>query len=633
MKHLVLLFFVLMSAVYLQAQPANRDSIRRIIANHPDDSIGINAIRQLAIDLTMFSADSTTYSIELTNEAIARAQTLHIPSEEMKAYYDRAWMYYLQGDLTTSKQDYEKAIEMADALGDEFSYHKYRDRITTILFEEGKKDEALEIKYASMAYFKGIKDTLQLLSSMGLLGHAYFFYGDYEKGKEILYEKLSYNYDSPGRIEDYGNLGIAHYELGELDSAVYYMTLAGEMGKDYPFFMIANQMYLAKVLHKKGEKEKAVAVLEELNEEYADQDEKYLYELKMLLSEYHLELGAVDKAAAYFEEIQHGLLSQDLLTQQKKSLLGYRIFEQRGNYEQALNYHKDYHDATISINEVSRDSAFQVIESKYELVKKEEEIIAQKLKLRNVWVLLLSLGAVLGIALIGLYVRNRKQQYRSEILTEKARTQELEIQGLQQERQLISMQSILQGQEAERKRIARDLHDNIGSMMAAIKIKMHTIRENNSQLESMVSQVSEEVRRISHNMTPLAFGLSGLEGAVDDLSQILKSHQIRVNSRMEGLDQIEGEDRAIMFYRILQEMVNNIIKHSEASQVRMSSHAEQGKLKVDISDNGKGISTEAWETGQNLGFKNIKSRITYLQGRIVMDNSKGTRFDMVIPLV
>jgi signal transduction histidine kinase len=632
MKHALFLLLLFLTAARVYAQPANRDSIRRIIAAHPDDSIGIDAIRQLAIDITMFSSDSTSFSIELTNEAIAKAQALRVPSEEMKAYYDRAWMYYLQGDLQTSKQDYEKAIEMAEAIGDEYSYNKYRDRLTTILFEEGKKDEALEIKYASIEYFKEIKDTLQLLSCMGLLGHAYFFYGDYEKGKEIIYEKLSYNYDSPGKIEDYGNLGIAHYELGELDSAVYYMTLAGEMGKDYPFFMIANQMYLAKVLHKKGQKEEAIAVLEELNVEYADQDEKYLYELKMQLAEYHLELGSIDKAAVYFEEIQNGLLSQDLLTQQKKSLLGYQIFEQQQDFQQALQYYKDYHEATISINEVSRDSAFQVIESKYELVKKEEEIIAQQLKLRNVWVLLLSLGLILGTALIALYIRNRKQKFRSEILTEKARTQELEIQGLHQEKQLISMHSILQGQEAERRRIARDLHDNIGSMMAAIKIKMHTIRENNSQLESMVSQVSEEVRRISHNMTPLAFGLSGLEGAVDDLSQIMKSHHIQVSNRMKDLDRIEGEDRAIMFYRILQEMVNNIIKHSEASKVQLSSQVENDKLKIEIRDNGKGVSTEAWETGQNLGFKNIKSRITYLQGSIALDNTKGTRFNITIPL-
>jgi signal transduction histidine kinase len=133
-------------------------------------------------------------------------------------------------------------------------------------------------------------------------------------------------------------------------------------------------------------------------------------------------------------------------------------------------------------------------------------------------------------------------------------------------------------------------------------------------------------------MTPLAFGLSGLEGAVDDLSQIMKSHHIQVSNRMKDLDRIEGEDRAIMFYRILQEMVNNIIKHSEASKVQLSSQVENDKLKIEIRDNGKGVSTEAWETGQNLGFKNIKSRITYLQGSIALDNTKGTRFNITIPL-
>ncbi len=633
MKPTILLCLLLSSAVLLTGQKANRDSLRQIIATSPEDSLGINAMRLLSIDITMFSPDSISYSIEMTDKAIDLAESKGVRTEEMKAYYDRAWMYYLQGDLVTSSKDYRNAIDLAKAIGDDYSYHKYRDRLTTILFEEGKKDEALEIKYASLDYFKKIEDTVQVLNCLGLLGHAYFFYEDFAKGKEIIYEKLSYNYTYPGTIEDYGNLGIAHYELGALDSAVYYMTLAGEMGKDYPFFMIANQMYLAKVLHKKGEKQKAVALLEDLNATYADLDEKNLYELKMLLSEYHLELGAIDQSLAYFNEIESGLLSQDLLTQQKKSLLGSRLYEGKGDYRKALNFYKAYHETTININEVSRDSAYQVIESKYQLVKKEEEIVAQKLKLRNVWLLLFSSGAILLIALIGLYVRNRKQQYEKDLLSEKSRSQELEIEGLLKEKQLVSMQSILKVQEAERKRIARDLHDNIGSMMAAIKIRMHTIQENSAQLESMVNQVSEEVRRISHNMTPLAFGLSGLEGAVDDLCQVLRAHGIQVVSQTRGLEQLKDEDRAIMFYRVLQEMVNNIVKHSEATQVYITSLEEHGILQVEIKDNGKGLSQKAWQETKNLGFKNIKSRITYLQGDITMNNTEGTIFNITIPIV
>ncbi len=631
MKHLLLLFLFLNVAV-LSAQKANRDSLRQIIAMAGQDSIGIHATRDLAFDIAMFSPDSISYSIELTDEAIDLAKAKNIPIEEMKGYFDRAWMYYLQGDLANSQEDYLRAINLAEAQGQDYYYHVYRDRLAGVLFETGKKDEALALKYASIDYFKETNDTLQIVNSLGLLGHTYFLQDEYEKGKEIIYEKLSYNYVYPGTIEDYGNLGIAHYELGDLDSAVYYMELAGEMGKDYPFFMIANDMYLAKVLHKKGEKQKAITVLEAINEEYADLDEKNLYELKMLLSEYHLELGNTEESMAYFTEIESGLLSQDLFTQQKKSFLGSRLYEEKGDYEQALSYYKTYHEVTDTINEVSRDSAYQVIESKYQVAKKEEQIAAQKLKLKNVWLLLFSLAAVLLIALIGLYIHNRKQRYEKDLLAEKSKRQTLEIEGLQREKQLVSMQSILKVQEAERKRIARDLHDNIGSMMAAIKIRMHTIQENSMQLESMVNQVSEEVRRISHNMTPLAFGLSGLEGAVDDLCQILQAHDIRVEKDVQGLELLHDEDRAIMFFRILQEIINNIVKHSEATEVHLNSHADHADLHLSIRDNGKGVLEKEWAESQNLGFKNIKSRITYLQGDIAMKNAGGTLFNITIPI-
>ncbi|MEL7122513.1 MAG: ATP-binding protein, partial [Bacteroidota bacterium] len=543
----------------------------------------------------------------------------------------RAWMHYLQGNLQDSKKDYLLAIEVAKKIDDDYHYHKFRDKLTTILFEEGKKDEALEIKYTSIAYFKEIKDTLETLSSLGLLGHAYSINGENEKWLALLHEQLSYKYKTAGNIETYGNLGIVHYRLGNLDSAIYYIEIADSMGVKYPFFMMANRMYLAKVYHKKGEKEKAAQLLEELNEEYKALEQKDLFGLKMLLAEYSLELNELEKATQYFEEAEGGLLSQDWTTQQDRGYLGYKIQKESGNLEKALKYYQIYHAAKDSMNQVSRDSAYQVIESKYQLSKKEEEIGAQQLKLKNLWIGVLGLGAVIVITGLIFFFRNSQQNYNANILKEKTRNQELEIKSLQKENQLIALQSIIKGQEDERHRIARDLHDNIGSMVTAIKLKMMTGKNDSAQLDGMIGQVSDEIRRISHNMTPLAFGLSGLEGAIQDLFQQLKKENIQVHSQLENLDKIEDEDRAIMTYRIFQELINYILKHSDATEVQMNASSKHDQIEITISDNGRGLQAEAWENTNNMGLKNIKSRIEYLGGIITLGNSEGTQFSITIP--
>lgn len=87
-----------------------------------------------------------------------------------------------------------------------------------------------------------------------------------------------------------------------------------------------------------------------------------------------------------------------------------------------------------------------------------------------------------------------------------------------------------------------------------------------------------------------------------------------------------------MTYRIFQELVNNIIKHSEATQVEINCKQDGNTLHIDIRDNGKGLSGEVWEKSTNLGLKSIRSRIEYLHGEIRMRNKKGTHFHINIPI-
>ncbi len=164
----------------------NRDSLRKVIQTTTNDTAKIASLCALACDMTMFSPDSVNLAIIMTTRAIELAQSKKIPSEKMRGYYDRGWMHYVQGDFTRSEEDYQSAILLAESLGKYRDYHNFRDAMSSLYFEMGRKDEALEIKYESLAYFRETGDSLRVMSSLSGFIHGYLVNAEFEKARTLL---------------------------------------------------------------------------------------------------------------------------------------------------------------------------------------------------------------------------------------------------------------------------------------------------------------------------------------------------------------------------------------------------------------------------------------------------------------
>ena len=639
MKKLVYIF--ILQSVTTFGQSAFKDSLRQVLDTLSNDSIKIRTICTLAYEVAMFSTDSVDYSVDLTSEAIRLAQANDNQFEEMRARYDRAWMYHLKGDLTKSKADSQRAIHLAQILKEDSHYHKNRDRLANILFEEGKKDEAIAIKYTSLAYFEKTRDTVQILATLKSLIHGYYIIGETEKAKKLGHRLINHQFESPMMIEVYGNLGILHMEEGSLDSAVLYMNIAGEMGVDYPVFLMNNQSMLAKVHFLRGDTATAISILENLDSLNALSDEKYIYAIKLQLSKYYLETDQLTPAIRKFKEAETGLDTENLYNQRRRGWLGQELYAKTANFQQALSYYKIYHAASDSMQQIKRDSAYKVIEAKYELSQKEEKIHKQQIKLRNLGLSFAGLMIVLMLLFFGFFLKYKDQTHRSNLLDLINKQQILQIANLKKDNKVIELRSIIEGQEEERKRIARDLHDNLGSIMATLKIKLLSIREagyeaaglnQGRQVDQMVTQVTDQIRRISHNMAPLAFGLSGLPAAVHELCSQLEAREICVEKDLSDLSRLKDQGKQIMIYRVLQEIINNIVKHSEASSVTLCCKAHENELRIRIGDDGKGMPANQWKFPTSMGLKSIKSRINYLNGTITIVRTRGTYFKISMPL-
>ena len=197
---------------------------------------------------------------------------------------------------------------------------------------------------------------------------------------------------------------------------------------------------------------------------------------------------------------------------------------------------------------------------------------------------------------------------------------ELEINKTQTTLQLIATQ------EAERKRIAEDLHDALGGNLASIKMNIQNMAPGNTQLSTVVGlldKASEDVRSISHNLMPPEFSETNLKDLLANYyNQLNNRGSVRFNFHTSGIDRRFNKIDELMINRIVSELTNNILKHSHATEATIQLIYYEEYLEIMAEDNGVGI---APQISDGIGLKNIQSRVNYLGGKInIHSNSFGT---------
>jgi two-component system NarL family sensor kinase len=270
------------------------------------------------------------------------------------------------------------------------------------------------------------------------------------------------------------------------------------------------------------------------------------------------------------------------------------------------------------------------LEAKYETEKKEAQIKLQQasIKQKNTlnYILISSAGGLLIISLLS--YRN----YRNRQKLQQQRISELET-----EKQLLATQSLLKGQEDERSRLAKDLHDGLGGLLSGVKLQLGAMKGNlilseehghafNNALNKLDDSISE-MRRVAHNMMPEALINLGLEQALNDYCDGLSASQpFTINCEFYGLEQRMEPSIEIVVYRIVQELLNNAVKHANATIILAQVIRRENNLAITIEDNGKGFDTAQLDKMRTAGLRNIYSRVNYLHGQIDIQSvpDKGT---------
>ncbi|MCF6280563.1 MAG: tetratricopeptide repeat protein [Flavobacteriaceae bacterium] len=319
--------------------------------------------------------------------------------------------------------------------------------------------------------------------------------------------------------------------------------------------------------------------------------------------------------------------SSDCLFQAYKSL---------GNYNEALKNHEQYTSIKDSIFNEKNIRKVTQAGMQYEFDKIEVKQKLQIEKQKQTKNLILTGLLASGLLLIGLFIYFKKRiKYQKTIASQTADLQQQKIIELQQKNKLIALNSIIKGEEKERLRIAKELHDGVNGDLSAIKHKLNTLLDlNNKTIEEamiMIDKSCEQVRAISHNLVPPALENFDLQtAALDYCTSMNNIHSPKITFNYLGDSVSLPKIIEINIYRIIQELVTNSIKHAEAQMINVQLSVQENAIQLTVEDDGKGFDISKLEA-KGIGISNMKHRVSFLNGEIdFTSNNEGTFVNILI---
>jgi signal transduction histidine kinase len=321
-------------------------------------------------------------------------------------------------------------------------------------------------------------------------------------------------------------------------------------------------------------------------------------------------------------------------------------YKLQGNYKKAYEYYEKYNITRDSLNNTAQNIAISDLDKKYKTAEKDKLIIEkeaqnqQKLYLLIAAILTIITGSIIYILTIKNSKRKRKlAEQQKELETQKNLT-------LIKEQEITTINAMVDGQEKERKRIAEDLHDNLGSVLATLKLHFENLKINREKkkinqetlfdkTEGLIDEAYLKVRRIAHAKNAGVIANQGLLLAVQMMAEKISSaDKINIEVIHFGLDKRLDNSLELTVFRIIQELVTNIIKHAEAKNATINLSLYEKNLNIIIEDDGKGFDIKKVNLNNGMGISSIKTRITHLEGTFSIDATlgKGSSIILDIPI-
>ncbi|WP_075340838.1 tetratricopeptide repeat-containing sensor histidine kinase [Tenacibaculum agarivorans] len=358
-------------------------------------------------------------------------------------------------------------------------------------------------------------------------------------------------------------------------------------------------------------------------------------------------LGNYKKALSYYKKADSLPLDRH---KSKTKLIFYEniadTYRKMKDYENENLYLRKYNKLKDSINDNAQNIAIADLDKKYKTAEKEKQILVEQQKKKQNRNLFLGTLAFLCLGGIIAYL-NLKNSRKKRLLAEQQK--EIEKQKnltLLKEQEINTINAMVEGQEKERIRIAEDLHDNIGSVLATLKLHFENLKLNREKkhfnqeelydkTEKLIDETYLKVRSIAHAKNAGVIANQGLLVAVKMMTEkISAAHQLHIQIIDFGLEKRLDTNTEITIFRIIQELTTNIIKHAEAKEATINISHFENTLNIIVEDDGKGFDKDNVEFNTGMGLGSIKKRVNHLDGTFQIDSmpDRGTTIIINIPV-
>lgn len=278
---------------------------------------------------------------------------------------------------------------------------------------------------------------------------------------------------------------------------------------------------------------------------------------------------------------------------------------------------------------------------KYQTAEKEKQILEEQQKVRTNrnWLIAASLALLFGSGIAILLQKNTTK--KRQLAEQEALLKQERVDNLLKEQELVSIDAMIEGQEKERHRVANELHDDLGSLMATIKLHFDNSKISKKDpalknAQKLLDEAYQKVRGMAHSKNSGVMSDQGLLPAIKKMAQVItETNALEVVVEDFGMGDRLENSLELNLFRMVQELVANTIKHAEASKVSIQLTQHEDNLNIIVEDNGKGFERSAIETGKTgMGLTTIEKRVEHLEGNFTVDSilGKGTSILIDIPV-
>ena len=512
------------------------------------------------------------------------------------------------------------------------------------------------------------------------LGHAYISSGRPEKGLESMFEGLKVLEENPDKememklrtniawaylelkqyrncikyglenirlmegtsyewiaLYTYSNVAVSYGAIGLIDSARYFIDKgirAAQASNDMQ--ALANAYFILGTIYSNAGKYSEAIEQYLKARPYRDKVGNPLFIVSDLytISDLYYKTKEFKKGVAASEEALKLAEKYNLTLKFEGTYEGLaKNYEGLGDYKNASKYYRLWAAAKDSVYRNSSADAIAEMQTKFETEKKEQQLAIQNSELlRKEAELQLTYLTIVGMLVIFIFaavilflIRSRLQKKRFAAMKE------------------AQIRATIESQENERRRFAQDLHDGMGQLISALRLTIHHLDSHGGQsaeayfskAETLLNDMHQEIRSIAFNLMPQTLVKNGVIPAMKEVINRLSSSAININISSfevpERLDQL----KEIALFRILQEWLTNIVKYSSATKIDIQFVGHARELTVVIEDDGVGFDPKLLAESEGHGWKNIQSRVSFLQATLYVDTAagrKGTSFTLNIPV-